>query len=148
MIRIARWCMRWPLKSSSVSYVPATKVRAFILLGDVHFGVRDLPAALSAYQQAQRSVEEALEKDGALPQLMLWRSDIQAKTGLLHFHLRNLDKSIGCYNEALRILEQVVGPDTAELALRKVRLFNNMAGVYIQRRTTPPPCHISSRPWR
>lgn len=108
------------------------KTRALILLGDAHFGMRDLPAAMSAYQRAQRLLEAALEKDGALPRDLLTRADIQAKIGLLHFYLRNLDKSIACYNEALRILEQAQDPDTAELALRKVRLFNNLAGVYIQ----------------
>ncbi|MFZ1687418.1 MAG: tetratricopeptide repeat protein [Flavobacteriales bacterium] len=108
------------------------KARALILLGDAHSGLRDLPAALSAYQRAQRLVETALEKDGGVPQDLLTRADIQAKIGLLHFQLRNLDKSIACYNEALHILDQAKGLDTADLALRKVRLFNNLAGVYIQ----------------
>ena len=109
------------------------KARALIVLGDAHFGARDLPAALSAFQQAQRLVEDAVEKEGPLPSLGLSRSDVQAKTGLLYFYLRDYDKSIGCYNEALRILEQASDLDPMELALRKVRLFNNIAGVYIQR---------------
>ncbi len=106
------------------------KASALIVVGDAHLGVRDLPAAMDAYQQAQRSVEEAQEKEGDLPEL---RSDIQAKIGLIHFYLRDLDKSIGCYNEALRVLEDAEDLDTAGLAMRKVRLFNNIAGVYIQR---------------
>src|SRR5436190_7531227 len=110
------------------------KARALILLGDAHMGLRHLPAALSAYQRAQRLVEEALEKEGAPVALLLSRSDVQAKIGLVYFHLPDLDKSIGCYNEALRLLEQVQGADAAELALRKVRIFNNIAGVYIQRK--------------
>ena len=109
------------------------KARALLLIGDAQLGVRDLPAALSVYQRAQRLVEEALEKEGVSPPLLLSRSDVQAKIGLLHFYLRDYDKSIAGYNEAMRILDQAHDLDTAELAMRKVRLFNNIAGVYIQR---------------
>ncbi|MBK7753716.1 MAG: tetratricopeptide repeat protein [Flavobacteriales bacterium] len=109
------------------------KARALLLIGDAQLGVRDLPAALSVYQRAQRVVEEALEKEGVSPPLLLSRSDVQAKIGLLHFYLRDYDKSIAGYNEAMRILDQAQDLDTAELAMRKVRLFNNIAGVYIQR---------------
>ncbi len=109
------------------------KARALLLLGDVQMDNSDLPAALAAYQRAQLLVEEAEEKDGTSPQLVLARSDIQLKIGTLHFYLRNLDQSISCYNEALRLLEQVTGEVAAEeLAVRKVRLFNNIAGVHIQ----------------
>ncbi|MEO8068269.1 MAG: tetratricopeptide repeat protein [Flavobacteriales bacterium] len=109
------------------------KSRALIVLGDAHLAVRDLPAAMSAFQRAQRLVDEAVRQEGTLPSLVLSRSDIQAKTGLLYFYLRDPDKSIDCYNEALRGLEQLHDLDTNELALRKVRLFNNIAGVYVQR---------------
>lgn len=108
------------------------KVRGLIVLGDAHSGVRDLPAALSAFQRAQSLAEKATDGEAAAP-LLLARSDIQAKIGLLHFNLRNGDKSIACYNEALRLLEQVPDAEPKELAERKVRLFNNIAAVYIQR---------------
>ncbi len=110
------------------------KARALILLGDARMGTSDLPAALAVYQRAQLLVEEAEEKAGTSQQLVLARSDIQLKIGTLHFYLRNFDQSIGCYNEALRLLEQVPGEvPPHELAVRKVRLFNNIAGVHIQR---------------
>ncbi|MBK9176804.1 MAG: tetratricopeptide repeat protein [Flavobacteriales bacterium] len=109
------------------------KARALLLVGDAQLGVRDLPAALAVLQEAQRLVENAVKQEGSLPALVLSLSDVQAKTGLLHFYLRDLDKSIACYNEALRILEQAQDLDPKELAMRKVRLFNNIAGVYIQR---------------
>ena len=112
---------------------PNEKARALIVLGDALQGVRELPAALGAYQRAQILVEEALEKEGAPPELTLSQADIQVDIGLLHGNLRNYDKGIACYNEALRILDHAHELDTAELALRKVRLFNNMAGVYLHR---------------
>lgn len=112
---------------------PADRARVLITLGDAYQGVREMPAALATYQRAQRTVEEALTKSPEAPELRLAQADIRMAIGLLHFHLRDLDKSIASYNEALRILDGAQGLDTAQLALRKVRLFNNMAGVYIQR---------------
>ncbi len=109
------------------------KAGALFLLGDVQLSLRDLPAALAAFQRAQRMVEIAVQQEGPRAGLVLMRSDIQVRIGLLHFYLRDLDKSVACYNEALRILEQSTDLDTVELAKRKVRLFNNIAGVYIQR---------------
>lgn len=111
----------------------AEKAKALLLVGDVYLALRDLPPALASFQRAQRMVDDAVEKDGSLPALVLIRSDIQGRTGLLHFYLRDLDKSIACCNEALRILEEAPELDSVELAKRKVRLFNNIAGVYIQR---------------
>lgn len=108
------------------------RVLALIVVGDAHFEVRDMPAALSAYQNAQRSVEEALKEEEPRPSLLLSRLDIQSKIGLLHFYMRDLDKSITYYNEALTLLEQLPDPDPKELAARKVRLFNNIAAVYSQ----------------
>lgn len=109
------------------------KARALIVLGNAHVEVHDLPAALSAYQRAQTVVEEAIAREGASPALTLARADVQLNIGLLHFNLRNWDKSVACYNEALRVLGEAHDLDTTELARRKVRLFNNLAGVYIQR---------------
>ncbi|HRH38343.1 MAG TPA: tetratricopeptide repeat protein, partial [Flavobacteriales bacterium] len=109
------------------------RVRALITLGDAQEGVRDLPAALDAYQRAQTLVDEALEKEGASPELTLSQADVRMNIGLLHFNLRNAEKSIACYTEALRILDQAHDLDTTELARRKVRLFNNLASVYVQR---------------
>ena len=109
------------------------KVRVLIVLGDAQQNVRDMPAALSAYQRAQRSVDEAIAQEGTSPALTLARVDIEMNIGLLHFNLRDLDKSIGHYNGALHILDGATALDSTELALRKVRLFNNMAAVYIRR---------------
>ncbi len=108
------------------------KVRVLIVLGDAQQNVRDMPAALSAYQRAQRLVEAALAEQGASPALTLSRVDIAMNIGLLHFNLRDLDKSIRHYTEALNILDGASMLDSTELASRKVRLFNNLAAVYVQ----------------
>ncbi len=109
------------------------RVRVLITVGDAYQAVRDMPAALGAYQRAERAVDDAVAKEGASPALTLGRADIQLNTGLLHFNLRDLDKSLAHYNDALRTLDAATGLDSTALALRQVRLFNNMAGVYIQR---------------
>ena len=108
------------------------KVRLLIVLGDAQQNVRDMPAALGAYQRAQRAVDEAITKEGVSPALTLARADIEMNIGLLHFNLRDLDKSIGHYNAVLRILDGATTPDSAAMALRRVRLFNNMAAVYVR----------------
>ena len=109
------------------------QARLLIVLGDAHQNVRDMPAALGAYQRAQRAVENALEHDGNSLELTLARADIAMNIGLLHFNLRDLDKSIPHYSEALRILDGAAESDSTALASRKVRLFNNMAAVYVRR---------------
>lgn len=109
------------------------QARVLITVGDAYQAVRDLPAALAAYQRAQRLVDQAVQQKGSGPALTLAHADILLNTGLLHFSLRDLDKSLGYYNDALRVLDGATGLDTADLALRQVRLFNNMAGVYIHR---------------
>lgn len=109
------------------------QVRLLIVLGDAHQNVRDMPAALGAYQRAQRSADDAFARDGDSPELTLARADIAMNIGLLHFNLRDLDKSIRHYTEALHILDAATWPDSTALAGRKVRLFNNMAAVYVRR---------------
>ncbi|MBP6311624.1 MAG: tetratricopeptide repeat protein [Flavobacteriales bacterium] len=110
------------------------QAQALILLGDAQQSTSAMPEALMAYQQAQLLIEEAIDNDGETASLVLARADIQLKIGVLHFNLRNFDQSLSCYNEALRILD-AGGKDLSseEMAIRKVRAFNNIAAVYIQR---------------
>ncbi|MBL7982399.1 MAG: tetratricopeptide repeat protein [Flavobacteriales bacterium] len=118
-----------------MGFLPSAERQATVLiaLGDAHLATGDKPAALGVYQRAQLLVEDALEKEGSRPALVLARSDIRMKIGALHFYLRDWDKSIADYNEAMRILDEAPeGIADDELARRKVRLFNNMAGVHIQ----------------
>lgn len=112
----------------------AEKAQVLILVGDAHQSTSAMPDALQAYQRAQLLIEEAIEKEGEIASLVLARSDIQLKIGVLHFQLRNFDQSLSCYNDALRLLE-AAGKDlpSEELANRKVRAFNNIAAVYLQR---------------
>ncbi|HQZ43996.1 MAG TPA: tetratricopeptide repeat protein, partial [Flavobacteriales bacterium] len=110
------------------------KAQVLILVGDAYQSTSAMPEALQAYQRAQLLIEDAIRKDGAIASLVLARSDIQLKIGVLHFQLRNFDQSLSCYNDALRLLEATSKDlPSEELANRKVRAFNNIAAVYIQR---------------
>ena len=120
-------------KCMAVLNTDEEKARVLIVLGDALQNVRDMPAALGAYQRAQRVVDEAVVKEGTSPALTLARADIELNIGLLHFGLRDLDKSIAHFTDALHILDGATALDSMEMALRKVRLFNNMAAVYIRR---------------
>ncbi len=115
--------------------LPSAERQATVLiaLGDAYLATGEKPAALGVYQRAQLVIEDALEKEGSRPALVLAHSDIRMKIGALHFYLRDWEKSIADYNEAMRILDEAPeGIADDELARRKVRLFNNMAGVHIQ----------------
>lgn len=108
--------------------------RALTLLGEAHQTTGDAPAALAAYHRAQLLTEAALAKQPNDPKLVLLQSDIQMLVGLLHMSLHNFDECIARYNDALRILDAAHDAlPREELNSRKVRAFNNIAGVYIQR---------------
>lgn len=108
------------------------RTEALILVGDAHLAMGAKPAALEAYQQAQRVVDEGQEGDQD-PARVLARSDVYLKIGALHFYLRDHQKSLASYNASMRILDAApAGVAEADVMLRKVRLFNNIAGVHIQ----------------
>jgi tetratricopeptide (TPR) repeat protein len=108
------------------------RAKVLMLVGDAYLETGDMPAALSAYQRAQTLVDDATE-NGPPGAFALARSDIQLKVGVLHFNMRSFDKSMACYTDALRILDEARDLGKDDLADRKVRAFNNIAGVYIQR---------------
>ena len=112
----------------------AQKARALIILGKAYSATGELPAALTAYQRAELLIEDAPEKTDADTALILVQVDLQLDFGSLYFDLRDLDKSISRNNEALRLLDgsHDVLP-AKEVNIRKVRAFNNIAGVYIQK---------------
>lgn len=110
------------------------KARALMVLGDAYAATGEMPTALGTYQKAQLLIEEGLEKQPTDTPLLLANADLQLKFGTLYFDLRDMDKSIARSNEALRILDAAgEAIPTDELNTRKVRAFNNIAGVYIQR---------------
>ena len=110
------------------------KVHAQMLLGDVYEATGEMPEALIAYQRAQLMIDEVPGKQDADTSLILARSDLQLKIGMLYFDLHDFDKSVVRFNDALSMLDAAHDALTPQqLDSRKVRAFNNIAGGYIQR---------------
>lgn len=114
-----------------------------LVLGDACLATGDPPAALSAYHRGQVLVEGALKERPGNAALVLLHADLQIQAGHLHYTLGDYDKSVAYYTQALRILD---GPHdeipVAETSLRKVRAFNNLGGIYLQRSD-----HVSALPY-
>ncbi len=110
------------------------KARALMVLGDVYAATGEMPTALGTYQRAQLLIDDGLEEQATNAPLILANADLQLKIGTLYFDLHEFDKSIARSNEALRILDMASEAlPMDELNIRKVRAFNNIAGVYIHR---------------
>lgn len=109
------------------------QARALINLGDVCIATGEMPEALEAFQKAQTIVENAIENGENSQEIILAQTDLQLKIGVLHFYLKNFEKSLQYYDTGIKILESnYENLDQKELSMRKVRIYNNIAGVYIQ----------------
>lgn len=110
------------------------QARALMVLGDAYAATAEMPQALAAYQRAQVQLDGALTKTPEAVPLLLARADLELKLGSLYMDLRDLPKSIAHSNAALRTLDIEHGTlPTEEVNVRKVRAFNNLAGVYLLR---------------
>ena len=110
------------------------KARALMVLGDAYQAAGEMPEALAAFQRAQLLIDEKPGDEAADTSLILARADLQLKIGTFYSDLHDVDKSVVRLNEALRMLDAAHDALTPEqLNSRKVRAFNNIAGVYIQR---------------
>ncbi len=110
------------------------KVRALMVLGDAYQAAGEMPDALAAFQRAQLMIDEKPDDQAADTSLILARVDLQLKIGTFYSDLHDFDKSVVRLNDALRMLDAALDALTPEqLNSRKVRAFNNIAGVYLQR---------------
>jgi tetratricopeptide (TPR) repeat protein len=107
--------------------------RSLVLLGDIYTNIGEMDQAMDAYLQAKVLNDNASEVEPDNPQLFLKQNDILMKIGVLHFYLKNYTKSLSHYSEALNNLESINEKiQVPDLALRRVKIFNNIAAVYIQ----------------
>jgi len=120
------------------SYLPQLtsvelKVKVLNNLGDVYKTKGEFASSLNYYLQSKSMVDEALLKQSTSSELRLLQSDVRLKIGTLYLQLQNYRKSLYYYERALTILEKM-GSTTqkGELALRKLKIYNNMAAVFIQ----------------
>jgi len=108
------------------------KILVLSNLGDVYGEIADWDMALSYYLKAKNRLNDRLGKDVSDVQSTLDKIDITVKIGILSFHQKKFDKSLKEYEEALSKLESIIDQaPPEEVTQRKIRLFNNIAGVYI-----------------
>lgn len=109
------------------------KAKLHYSLGDVYKAKGDLVASLNQYMKAWGLVADSLRLQRNDPSLQVTQSDIFLKIGSLYLQLKQLDKSKAYYYKALNILNRFGDQmPPAELALRKLKLYNNIAAVFIQ----------------
>jgi tetratricopeptide (TPR) repeat protein len=103
-------------------------------LGDVYVARGNFALALDYYFKAKRLIDDAGNDDPSNIKIFLKQFDLLTKTGIVYYYQKNYDQALIYYEEALKILEinQPLFPDF-EFNRNKIRIFNNIAGVYIQR---------------
>jgi tetratricopeptide (TPR) repeat protein len=109
------------------------KTRVLNNLGDIYLTKADFDMALDFFLQAKKNNEILMESDPENQSLWLVEAGIHVRIGILHFRLHDYESSLIDYQEALKLLESA-DPNIAEfkIARRKMILFNNFAGIYLQ----------------
>ncbi|MGB6037319.1 MAG: tetratricopeptide repeat protein [Cryomorphaceae bacterium] len=101
-------------------------------LGDVYGEIADWDRALSYYFKAKNRINNGLDESIGEVKATFEEIDILIKIGSLNIHQEKLEKSLKSYEEALSKLEGIIDmAPSEEVSLRKIRLFNNIAAVYI-----------------
>lgn len=110
------------------------KILVLSNLGDIYGEIADWNKALSYYLKAKNRISDGLDKSIGEVQATFEEIDILIKIGNLNIHQGKLEKSLKSYEEALSQLESVIDrAQSEEVTLRKIRLFNNIAAVYIHK---------------
>lgn len=111
----------------------ALKVEILQNLGDNYKFTGDFASSMKYYLQSKSMVDEAALKYPGDLHLYLLRADARIKIGTLYLQLKNFPQSILCQEEALNILEKAdKKTPNIELVTRKLKVYNNMAAVFIQ----------------
>ncbi|MFM9984132.1 MAG: tetratricopeptide repeat protein [Flavobacteriales bacterium] len=107
--------------------------RSLVLLGDIYTNIGEMDRAMDYYLQAEALNDNARGIEPENNELFLIRTDVLMKIGVLHFYLKDYTKSLSHYDEALNNLASIAEKiQVSDLALRRLKIFNNMAAVYIQ----------------
>jgi len=108
------------------------KIEILQMLGDSYKFTSEYPKALKYYLKAKTMVDNAVEKERYNVRLNMLKADVRIKMGNLYLQLKNFRKSLGYQEQALLILEKISeqAPEK-ELNLRKLKVYNNMAAVFI-----------------
>lgn len=110
----------------------STHTDVLINLGVVYVEIPDMEKALEYYLKARKIIQERHSRNPDDPQIALEELDLLVKIGILNYHQGNYDKSLAQYEEALNGLEEILEKVSDDAVnTRKIKLFNNIAGIYI-----------------
>ena len=120
-------------KALEQSYSDTLKIEVLKSLGDVYMSRGNMPAALDNFLQAKVLADDLTEKHPANTTYALKEVDLITTIGLLSYFQKDYKKSTNYYEKALSVLENVYKLNPSlDLRIRKIRIFNNLAGIYIQ----------------
>lgn len=112
----------------------SAKTEVYKNLGDVYVARGNLALSLDYYYKAKGLTDDAGLKEPGNIKIQLRQSDLLTKIGIVYFYQKAFDQSLSYFEEALKFLESINAnaPDL-NIHSNKIRLFNNIAGIYIQR---------------
>ncbi len=103
-------------------------------LGDIYKAIGDFSSSFDHYLQARVLLDDLMREDPDNWNTWFLKIDLDLREGTLQYLQGNLAKCLELNEAALVYLEKSIGiaPD-GEIRLRKLKVFNNIAGVYLQK---------------
>jgi tetratricopeptide (TPR) repeat protein len=105
----------------------------YVNLGNVYRARGNHALSLDYYFKAKRILEMTLEEEPSSIEVMQKLANTYSYIGVYYFYQLKYDQALGYYEESLKILEEIrrLDPDAFSM-YDQVKLFNNMAGLYIR----------------
>lgn len=105
----------------------------YVNLGNVYRARGNHALSLDYYFKAKRILENLVEDEPDVIESKLKLSNIYGYIGVNYFYQLKYDQALEYYEESLKIQEEIrrINPDSYSM-YDQVRLFNNMAGIYIR----------------
>ncbi len=109
------------------------KIQVLYNIGDMYQKSGDAALASEYYIEALLLADDLTEKYPSEGYPLLIKSDILIKMGVLNFMIENYEKTLSYLDDALALLEKPLSSvDQKIISARKLRLYNNIASVYLQ----------------
>ncbi len=112
----------------------SAKSNVFKNLGDVYVARGNFALSLNYYFKAKGLTDDALSIEPDNIQIYNRQYDLLVKIGVVFYYQKNFDQALHYYEDALKTIESVssINPDY-NVNGQRIRIFNNIAGIYIQR---------------
>lgn len=108
--------------------------RLYLQRGELYKERGELVRALEDYLRSAHLLDEAVRTNPGSVEYKLQWVDSWLKIGTIYIRWRSYDKSIACFEKALRGLKEIRSKQfKQEVDLRKLKVFNNIAAVYLQK---------------